>query len=338
MPTFNHQMMKLLITGATGYIGHNLLSAAIKKGHKVHALARTILPGGEHGKDIRFIQGDITDFDSVVDAMRGCDAVIHAAGFTRLWDRDRKLFFRINVVGTKNVLEAATYHNIQKLVFTSSCAVLGPSRHFPVTEETLRSTPFENDYETSKFRAEELVKTYAAKGMDAVIVSPSRVYGPGPWTQANPINRLIRGVLKRRWAFVPAERHIIGNYAFINDVVEGHFLALEKGQRGEKYILGGENISYGEFYGGIQMLAGQRIRYISLTKPVLKGGSALVQLWGSLTGRHTHISPRLVERLLQNRAVSSEKARRQLGFSITPFPDGLSETIRYLRSIDVFGR
>lgn len=325
--------MKLFITGATGYIGYKLTVAAVKKGHQVHALTRHITDSKLYRHPgVRYFQGDVTDFDSIVEAMKGCDAIFHAAALTQLWHSDRSMFYKINVGGTKNVMEAALYHDVKKVVFTSSCAVLGPSHRYPVAEDDPRIAAFENDYEISKHCAEELVKEYAHKGLPAVIVSPPRVYGPGLWTKGNPINRLIRTMLKHKVAFVPGAEEVVGNYAFIDDVVEGHFLAMDKGVSGEKYILGGENISYGEFFRSIRQMAGQRIKLIAVPRFLLKVGCALVYAAHRLVRRHTHFTPKVVDRLFQNRAVSCEKAIRHLGYRVTPFREGLLRTIHFLKA------
>lgn len=325
--------MKLFLTGATGYIGHKLALAAARQGYAVTALVRNL---SSHNLPvhpaIQFCRGDVTDYTSVLQAMKGCDAVLHAAALTQLWHKDASQFYRINVMGTRNVLEAAHLLGIEKLVFTSSCAVLGPSKDRPVTEEDPRFTPFENDYEISKHCAEELVREYAGRGLHAVIVAPPRVYGPGPNTRGNPLHRLIQNTLKRKLAFLPAAKGVVGNYAFIDDVVRGHFDALERGESGEKYILGGENISYQQFFETIGRAGNQPLKMIAVPVAVLKAWAALVFGANYLLGRHTHLSPGIIERLVQNRAISCEKAVQKLNYQITPFYQGMQQTIHHLKT------
>lgn len=267
--------------------------------------------------------------------MAGCDAVLHGAALTQLWHRDRSLFYRINVMGTRNVLEAALQQGVPKLVFTSSCAVLGPSNGRPVTEEDPRFTPFENDYERSKYCAEELLKEYTAKGLHTVIVAPPRVYGPGLSTKGNPIGNFVRNTIKRKIAFMPAAKNVVGNYAFIDDVVQGHFLALEKGQSGEKYILGGENISYRQLFDTIASASGKKLTIVAVPVTLLKIWAAVVAGASFVTRQHTHLSPKVVGRLMQNRAVSCEKAVQDLGYQITPFRRGMEMTIAHLNKAHV---
>lgn len=323
--------MKLFITGVTGYIGNKIMLAAIKKGYSVNAFTRqTDIDKQIKHPDIQYFFGNIADTDSLNNAMAGCDAVFHVAGLTQLWNKDRSLFYHVNVDFTRNILEAAWNQEIKKVIFTSSCALLGPSFEDPVAEEDPRITPYENDYEISKHCAEELLKEYAEKGLFTVSVRPSRVYGPGLWTHGNPINKFIRDILKRKFSFVPKTKTMVGNYVFIDDVVEGHFLALKNGLSGEEYNLGGENITYDQFFEQIRQEAGKKIRYFSISKAVLKIGFTLIFVTKRLLNKHTHMNPKIINRLFQNRAVSCDKAVNQLGYRITPFRVGLAQTVQFL--------
>jgi len=325
--------MKVFITGATGYIGQKLIEAAIDKGFFVHALVRDDSANQllQHER-IHYFKGDITNYDSVLKSMQGCDSVIHAAGITQLWHHDRTIFYRVNVGGTKNILEAACFHNVKRFVYTSTCGVLGPSYAGPVAEEDPRITPFENDYEISKHCAEELVKEYLRRGLFAVIVALPRVYGPGLLTNGNPISKLIGNTIKRGIGFVPDAKEVVGNYAFIDDVIEGHFLALQKGLGGEKYNLGGENHSYKEFFDNVIKLSPRKIHLITIPKFLLKIAGNLIYIKSLITNTHNHLTPKTVDRLYQNRAVSCDKAIRQLGYRITPFENGIQQTIQFLKT------
>jgi len=325
--------MKILITGATGYIGHKLALDAAARGYTVHILVRN-----PQSKFIPFhpgiivYKGDITDKASVLTAIKGCGYVMHAAGITRLWEKDSSIFYKVNVEGTRNVLDAALSLGVKKLVYTSTGGVFGPSGKYPMSENDPRIIAFENDYEISKYWAEELVKEYYRRGLFAMVVAAPRVYGPGPVTNGNTIEGLIRKILSLQIAFVPSNDKVIANYAFVDDVVQGHFLAMEKGLAGEKYILGGENISYKTFFQTIRQYAGKKIRLIRVPRLLIKTWSFLHMMVYRLVGKHTHISPRVVDRLSHNRALSCEKAMRQLGYSITPFTEGIQKTILHLQN------
>ena len=135
-----------------------------------------------------------------------------------------------------------------------------------------------------------------------------------------------------RLAFVPSCDNVVANYAFVDDVVTGHFLAMEKGLGGEKYILGGENLSYRSFFQTIKQHTDKKIRLIRIPKLLLKIWSLFYMSICILLKKETHISPKVVNRLAQNRALSCDKAIRQLGYSITPFSEGIQKTIHHLKN------
>jgi nucleoside-diphosphate-sugar epimerase len=321
--------MRIFISGATGYIGKKIMKKALAMGHEVNALVR-VRPLNFYSK-LHYFTGDITDPSQVLKAMEGCDQAFHAAAFTRMYDKDRSLFYRTNVEGTRNVLQAAHMMGVKKLVFTSSGAVLGPSGKFPVQENDPRLTPFENDYEISKFCAEQLVKEYVEKGLDAVIVRPTRVYGPGIENNSNAVTALIRRMLERKMAFLPYQTGLIANYAFIDDVVDGHFQAMEKGYGGNDFNIGGENISYADLFSAVKQASGENIKLVPVPRLGFTIASFFVQIASALTGRNTHFTPRIVKRFYQHRAVSCQKAVTDLGYSITPFREGIKQTIDYIK-------
>ena len=324
--------MKILITGATGYIGYKLATEAARRNYTVHILVRDIqsplLP--VHPNIVKF-KGDITDKASVLAAMEGCSKVMHAAAIAKLSAKDNSIFYSVNVEGTRNMLDSALALNVKRFVFTSSGAVIGPSGKYPMTESDPRIAAFENDYEISKHWAEELVKEYCRRGLFAVIVAAPRVYGPGHECNGNTMNILLKNIRSMRLAFVPSCDNVVANYAFVDDVVSGHFLAMEKGLGGEKYILGGENLSYRAFFQTIKENMNKRIRLIRTPTFLLKMWSFLYMCICGLLKKETHLSPKVVDRLAQNRALSCDKAIRQLGYSITPFSAGIQKTILHLK-------
>ena len=323
--------MKILITGATGYIGYKLAMEAARRNYTVHILVRDLqsplLP--VHPNIIKF-KGDITDKVSVMAAMMNCDKVMHAAAIAKLSAKDNSIFYSVNVEGTRNMLDAALAVGVKKFVFTSSGAVIGPSGKFPMNENDPRIAAFENDYEISKHWAEELVKEYCRRGLFAIIVAAPRVYGPGHECNGNTMNVLLKKILSMGLAFVPSCDHVVANYAFVDDVVNGHFLAMEKGLGSEKYILGGENLSYRSFFQAIKQNTGKNIKLIRIPRLLIKLWSFLYMCICSLLRKETHISPKVIDRLAQNRALSCDKAIRQLGYSITPFSEGIQKTILHL--------
>ncbi|MET0243835.1 MAG: SDR family NAD(P)-dependent oxidoreductase [Flavitalea sp.] len=317
--------MKILVTGAGGFIGNRLAETLAAQGHHINAMVRNLPSAAVKDPNISYIKGDITDHSSVINATTGCDQVYHVAGYAKLWAAERKTFFNVNVTGTENVLKAALSEGVKKVVYTSSCAVFGPSLLTPITENDPRITAYTNDYDLSKLFAESTVKEYCAKGLNAVIVNPSRVYGPGLTTHANMISKLVLKARAGRPVLVPYIKNVIGNYAYIDDVVNGHIRAMLKGRTGERYIVGGENLSYEEVFKIVK-------EEIPSARLIPLPASA-VKLWGNfellkhrLSGSEPKFTPDAAKRYLQDAAFDCSKAINELGYNITGFREGIRNT------------
>lgn len=325
--------MKILVTGASGYIGNKLAHELAGLGHHVSALVRSSSASDLfHHPNIHVCVGDILDQDSLADAIKGCKQVYHTAAFAKMWDRDPNNFYKINVGGTENILQAALKSGVSKLVYTSSCGVWGPDEHHIYSENDPRITSFDSDYDLSKYLAEKLVREYCYKGLFTVIVNPPRVYGPGLERYSNAINRFIKQILNKKMVPLPWNLNTKANYSFIDDVINGHILAMEKGLGGERYILGGENISYRKLI--------QTIIAYSQYKPVfIRIPSAIIQAWAWLelglakfSNYNPIFTPKLARRIQASKMFDSSKAIRQLGYTITPFEKGIQTTIDHLKT------
>jgi nucleoside-diphosphate-sugar epimerase len=323
--------MKIFVTGATGYIGQRLVSVLANRQHFLHVLVRDIhSPNIPRLPNVKVFEGDITNKASIDLAVAGCERVFHAAGFTRLSAKDPSIFFKVNVDGTRNVLESSLQHGVKRLVFTSSGGVFGPSLKNPMSENDPRIISFESDYDLTKHLAEELVREYVHKGLYGVIVNPTRVYGPGLNTYTNAINRFISWILFKRFVIVPAIGNVESNYSYIDDVIEGHLLAIEKGIAGERYILGGENIAFKTLVGMVLAESGRKNNLIELPVKMVQIASGIRNIAARFIGTPTDLTPKILSRLLKNRTLSSNKAIRQLGYRVTPLHSGIRETIQFL--------
>jgi nucleoside-diphosphate-sugar epimerase len=324
--------MKILVTGATGYVGHQLALTLAKQGNCVHII---VLPDQfsfnipMHKNIIAFI-GDITDRDSIRTAMDGCEQVYHTAAFVKLFAKDPAVFYKVNVEGTNNLLTEAFDLGVKKFVYTSTCAVIGATILHPKSENDLRTTGFDNDYELSKFMAENLVKEYANKGLFTAIVSLSKVYGPGKEKHPFSVNKVINKFIKGKLTFIPKPGNLVTNYCFIDDVVEGHILAMAKGISGEKYILGGENISYTDLFQTIRSLSGTKAKLIETPKLLVQTWALLQWLQYKITRKEPFVTAKAINHIFCNKTFNSSKAESQLGYRLTPLKDGLRQTIQFL--------
>ena len=224
-------------------------------------------------------------------AMHGVNIVYHMAAYARLWAKDPLIYQTINVEGTRNVLDAAIEAGITKMVHRSTAGVVGQSGDKPMSEEMQRIAGFFNLYEKTKSEAEYLCMSYAPKGLPVTIVNPSRVYGPGPDTWSNPITKIAELYLQKKWCVIPGSGNDLGSYCFVDDVIDGHLKAMEKGRNGERYLLGGVNDSFNELIESISKLSGVHRRLFHIPFPILLMFSK-AQLWkASLSGKPPMITP-----------------------------------------------
>lgn len=233
--------MKALVTGAAGFIGSNVVRALLEDGHEVRALH---LPGENvrnlRGLEVERVPGDVTDRDQMRGAVRGCEVVFHLAAVYALWTKDADLMRRVNVDGTRNVLEAARAEGVRRVVHTSSIARFGGQG--PRTQATETSTfalgRTGDPYSRSKAEAHE-VALEASREQDVVIVAPCGPIGPGD-AGPTPTGRLLLSTVKMPIALVADTST---NFADVRDMARGHILAAERGKRGETYLLGCRNVS-----------------------------------------------------------------------------------------------
>jgi nucleoside-diphosphate-sugar epimerase len=322
----------VLITGASGYIGSKLATTISSQGIRVHALVRSNR-GNQWLKhpNISIFKGDILQKETVTAAAKGCRQVYHVAARVGAWAKDPREFYDVNVEGTRNVLDAALDAGVEKLVFTSTSGVLGPSNNEPINEQHKRTIDFSIDYDHSKKLAEDLVLSYAEKGLNSVIVQPSKVYGPGHTSHSLAMNAIIKTFLSKKLTFIPSPGSYQVCFAFVDDVVTGHILAMNRGVPNEKYILGGINISYFDFFNSIRAKAKTNARIIKVSKPVVRFMAHLQELRHKLTGASVRFPVKSVDHAFSNYTFSSEKAVQELGYTITPIDEAIIQTIQFLK-------
>jgi len=321
--------MSVMITGATGFIGSRLALALAGRGEDVHVLSR---PGSlskvpVHER-IKIFVGDIESSSSLDEAIRGCSGVYHMAACTGVWYRDVGRHSRINVEGTRRVLYAARRAGVGAVVVTSTASVTGPS---PTLEPLNEERPFPADgftqYEASKILMERMISVFPSEGMRIVVVRPSRLFGPGPLYKSNSVTRMLVDYLKGEWRVLPGRGLQMGNYTYIDDVVKGHISALERGQHGARYHLGGENMSYLELFRRAGEVYGRQHRLFPLPIPLLLGVSSLMKGAAFVSGSEPLISPGWIRKYTRHWAVSSALAEQDLGYTITPYEQAVEAII-----------
>jgi farnesol dehydrogenase len=324
--------MKIFVTGATGFIGSRLVARLASEGHMVHALYRSEKKiAGDHSSGIVLFKGDLTSADSLESAMQGCDAVIHTAAFAGVWHRHEKVIYDLNVDSTVLLLKIAADKGIRRCVVTSSAAVFGPSGDRILDETEPELLNFFTPYERSKSLMEKEVSRLVAAGQDIVIVNPTRLYGPGPLNDANSVTRLVKMYIEGKWHFLPGNGESIGNYVFVDDVVKGIGLALSRGRSGHRYILGGENVSYREFFSLLEKISGVHHRLYRFPLPLMLVAAGAMTSLAKVTGNPPMITPGLVRKYNHHWRLSCDKARSELGYDPVSLENGLSATLHWLR-------
>ena len=317
--------MKYFITGATGFIGAHLVESLVEKGHEVHAIYRSQEKAAGLNKKARLFPGDLFDLAAMKKGMEGCDYVCHLAAYARVWSKNSGEFYKINVVGTNNVLSIARELGIKKIVVVSTAGIYGASMGDVVTEDFVRKKDFFNEYEGSKALSESMIKDRVIEGMDIVI--PTRVYGHYLIGRPESASLLVEKYVNNNWRFIPGPVDKIGNYVYVKDVVEGIVLAFDKGKAGRTYILGGENHSYMEFFRILSSVSGIARKMITIPLFVSYFIAFIQLLLAKFTGRDPLITPKWVVKAKYDWEVSSERAVKELGYEITRLEDGLREML-----------
>jgi nucleoside-diphosphate-sugar epimerase len=327
--------MKALVTGATGFIGRHLVERLVNKGATVRVLCRRTADVSSFTRpNIEICWGDVVDGSAVEAAVQGCDQVFHLAAFAQGWAKDPRIYFDINVGGLQNVLSVAQRASVEKVVYTSSSVALGRSNGTPVNESCPRPQEFLTVYEQSKYVAEQKALCYVRSGLNVVIVCPTRVFGPGVLSEANSLTRMVQQYLDGKWRFILGDGNGIGNYVYVHDVVEGHLLAMERGRPGERYLLGGENASYNEFFEIVAELSGRRYRLFHVPGFLALLTSEVEKFRGKHSKHHPLITPAWVRTFIADWAFSTEKAQAELGCKITPLREAVAMTIEWLQQLD----
>ena len=320
--------MKYFVTGATGFIGSHLVSQLIKRGHRVNALVRDTRKAEDlKNMGVSVFRGDITEKESMRKPMEGTDGVFHVAGLYKLGIRDRRMAERINVEGTRNVLELSKELLIKKGVYTSTLSVYSDTRGKTVDESYRFTGRHISVYDETKWRAHyEVALPLMENGLPLVIVLPGAVYGPGDTSAiGDALKAFIRGELK----IIP--KGTIFCWSYIEDIVHGHILAMEKGKPGESYIIAGPPARIEDVFLLIEKLSG-------IKGPKKRSNPHILRLMSILMkGIEPFVKPSVTFSSEGLRVMagatylaSNRKAKEELGYSPRSLEEGMRETVEHL--------
>ena len=333
--------MKVLVTGGTGFLGRAVVGRLAAAGHELTLLVRPTASRDGFPAGVAFAAGDVTDRASLVAAARGQEAIVHAAALVKLVAPAAD-FDRVNVGGLENVLWAAAEAGVGRLVYVSSFIALGPTEGGPGGEldETADSSvrPWINDYERTKTLADRRAREAIAAGAPLVVVYPGVIYGPGMMTEGNLVVRGIVEALHRRLPALVGDAARRWSYVHVDDVAAGVQAALERAPTGGRYVLGGDNVSLGEFYGMVERLSGVPVPNRWLPKGLAKTMGWLMRAWSQVFGGTPKLTPDLVEVCHHDWAYRSDTAARTLGYAPRSLEQGMAETIAWLESTGAWKR
>ncbi|MCL6524149.1 MAG: NAD-dependent epimerase/dehydratase family protein [Thermoflavifilum sp.] len=320
-------MANIFISGGTGFIGQYVVQQLVQQGHRLHVLTR------QHKQSqhpaIEYFPGDITSYESVNRAMRGCELAYHLAGYARAWHCRRDYYWQVNAEGTRHILEAAIAQGLRRVCVVSTAGILPPSIDGkPITEEAPLRPELHTLYESSKWQGEQIARSYLSQ-IEVVIAYPTKVFGPGPIDESNSATLMMRDYLLGKWHVIPGNGKGVMDYVYVADVAQGIQLVMQRGRAGEAYLLGGEAVSYDDFFEQIAQLSGVRNKLFHLPVAGIYAFS-YVQWLKSQFGYKPLLTPEWVRKIPYNWIKSSDKARRELGYAPRSFCEGLSLTLHWL--------
>ena len=323
--------MTTLVTGASGFVGAAVARQLLAQGHEVKALVR---PGGDRrnlqGLALSLVEGDLGDPDSLRRAVAGCEWLFHIAADYRLWVPDPQAMLRVNVAGTETLLQRAGDAGVKRIIYTSSVAALGLNQdRSPADEETpTRLKNMIGHYKRSKFIAEQAVRKLAAnQGLPVVIVNPAAPLGPRD-VKPTPTGRIVLDTLRGK---MPAYVQTGLNVVHVDDVAQGHLLAFEKGEPGERYILGGENMTLKAILDAVCACAGLAPPRIRLPRAALYPVAWLAEGWAKLSGTPPPVTVDSLRMAGKFMHFSSAKARQALGYRPRPARQAIEDAVAWFR-------
>lgn len=323
--------MRVLVTGATGKVGHAIASALLDRGDSVRALVRdpkraaSVLPAG-----IEPARGDVTDPDSLGAAVEGCELVFNAMGLPEQWVRDEAIFDRVNAIGSGRLASAAKQAGARRFIHTSTHDVFAAETGERFDETMLAIAPKGTAYARSKQRAEELVLA-ERDGMEVVILNPSGVYGPGPSSTVSFDRGMFEPLVRKRLPALPPGGT---GLAFTEGVAAGHLLAADKGTDGERYIIADTYATLRELAETVVRVAGRGRVPSSMPVPVARAFAGVGEAVSRVIRRPPMLSRGQLYYFRWQARPDSSKAQRELGWQPTPLEDGVRKTLSAMRLLE----
>lgn len=320
-----------VVTGASGFIGHHVARVLCARGENVRVILRKT-SRREHlaGLPVEIVEGDLGKPASLARALAGASRLYHVAAAYTFGARDPAYIYADNVEGTRNVLQAAADARVERIVYTSTVGALATSTRDSMSDETtpVSQRDIVSHYKVSKYLAQQVAEEFAAGGLDVVIVNPSAPVGPGD-AKPTPTGKMIVDFLKGKMpAYVDTGLNLIA----VEDVAEGHRLAALNGKRGEKYILGHENMHLREILEMLALVSGRKAPRVQIPHAVAYAAAACSEVKARLTGGSPQIALESVRMARKFNFVDASKAVRELGLPQTSIEAALKRAVDWFRA------
>jgi len=320
------------VTGGTGFLGRSVVRELAATGEPILLLARPNSRVSRLPPNVKLVAGDVTDRDSVATAMKGADRILHMAALVSTWRRDPDEFRRVNVDGIKNVLQAAYFAGIERVVYTSTILALGPTDG-GIGEEGRPAVKMPgNRYIETKAEALAEVREAVSTGYPVTLLFPGIVYGPGPRREAGIMTRLLADLMAGKLPGLVGPGNKRWSHAYVGDVARAHVVALERGGTGEEFILGGPNETLAAWLELASRVVAVKPPRLRIPYGVAAAVGACEVLLARLTGRTPQLTPDAVRVFAHEWAFSSARAEARLGYVQTPLAEGLRLTAEFLRA------
>jgi dihydroflavonol-4-reductase len=323
--------MKVFLTGATGFIGGHVVPRLQRDGHELRCLVRRPAPRLE-ALGVATVTGDVTDRASVERALAGCDGVVHLANVYTFWERDRRVYERVNVEGTRHVMECALAARVPRVVHVSSCVVFGRPKDVPFTEASEPGPERFSEYARTKHAGDRVAwDLHEHRGLPLVTIMPGAVLGPGD-TRAT--GEYVRSLLARRMPARVMEDSLL-TFVHVRDVAEAIARAvLRDDLSGTRYLVGAERLTFGEVNRLVREIAGVPLPALRMPDALAATGAAMLTALARLTGRPPAwgMSVDQIRTMKQGFAFDGGRAARELGFTYTPVRTAIEEMIAEVRA------
>ncbi len=325
--------MRVLLSGATGFLGGRVGTLLAEAGHSLRGFVRDPARWTTRPEGAEVATGDVTDPVAYRAAAEGCDVVVHGAALVKLWDRDPFAFDRVNIGGLANAAEAARAADA-RLLHVSSFFALGPTDGRIFDEDTPRaSDAFHTDYERTKTEADRLARGLSEAGLPVVRLYPGVVYGPGNLTSGNHVVGLLLDHARGRLPGILGRGEELQCFAYIDDVAGGVVKAVERARPGSAFILGGDNRSAIDLFDAFHAASGIRPPTRRIPFGIAELGGLFLRWGAEITGKEPIVTDEAVRVYRREWAYSSERAVRELGYSVTPLEEGIDRTVRWLQEV-----